>query len=119
MNDLVDALRMRYPKAYDKIKKHKIPNQTELREITSYLYGYADAKGSDIHPFVSINIMCGRIDRIFLWEIKYQYYHMNDYCKARKTGDPDCICWHDEGTGPEKTLHYTTISSPVKWRIKE
>ena len=31
---------------------------------------------------------------------KRQYYFKNSNCKASSAHDPDCICWHDEGTGP-------------------
>lgn len=33
-------------------------------------------------------------------EATRQYYYHNDYCPARKSDDPGCICWRDEGTGP-------------------
>ncbi|MFZ3193739.1 MAG: hypothetical protein WA154_11120 [Moraxellaceae bacterium] len=29
-----------------------------------------------------------------------QYYYHDDDCPIRKSGDPGCICWRDEGTGP-------------------
>lgn len=31
--------------------------------------------------------------------MKQYYYKMND-CKALHATDAECICWHDEGTGP-------------------
>ncbi len=29
-----------------------------------------------------------------------QYYYSNEDCTACSMDDPNCICWHDEGTGP-------------------
>ena len=29
-----------------------------------------------------------------------QYYYRMTGCKADETTSPNCICWHDEGTGP-------------------
>lgn len=29
-----------------------------------------------------------------------QYYYRMDGCVAHHNGAPDCICWHNEGTGP-------------------
>ena len=29
-----------------------------------------------------------------------QYYYKNNDCKALHATDAECICWHDEGTGP-------------------
>jgi len=30
----------------------------------------------------------------------WQYYYRVDGCMAKESGDANCICWHDEGTGP-------------------
>jgi hypothetical protein len=32
--------------------------------------------------------------------VKYQYYYKTNDCKALHATDAECICWHDEGTGP-------------------
>lgn len=29
-----------------------------------------------------------------------QYYYKTTGCTAKDSSDPDCVCWHDEGTGP-------------------
>lgn len=29
-----------------------------------------------------------------------QYYYQVNGCKAKLSTDANCICWHDEGTGP-------------------
>ena len=29
-----------------------------------------------------------------------QYYYKLNKCKAEQAYDSDCICWHEEGTGP-------------------
>jgi hypothetical protein len=47
-----------------------------------------------------------------------QYYYQVSACKAASHRDKDCICWHDEGTGP---LADETESSPryaCHWRDK-
>lgn len=43
-----------------------------------------------------------------------QYYYKNNDCKAMFTDSSDCICWHDEGTGPypEDSIH------TLEWRFK-
>ena len=39
----------------------------------------------------------------------YQYFYKNNDCQANTADDPNCICWHDEGTGP---LHYKRHDDP-------
>lgn len=29
-----------------------------------------------------------------------QYFYRVNSCTVSDSSDPDCICWHDEGTGP-------------------
>ncbi len=41
-----------------------------------------------------------------------QYYYKVDGCPARNSESPDCICWHDAGTGPRATADPTLVS----WR---
>ena len=50
-----------------------------------------------------------------------QYYFKNNSCKAESSHDPDCICWHDEGTGPMQPLLDGTYLVPMTWRkfVKE
>lgn len=50
-----------------------------------------------------------------------QYYFKNNSCKAESANDPDCICWHDEGTGPMQPLLDGTYLVQMTWRkfVKE
>ena len=50
-----------------------------------------------------------------------QYYFKDNSCKAESAHDPDCICWHDEGTGPMQPLLDGTYLVPMTWRkfVKE
>jgi len=46
-----------------------------------------------------------------------QYYYRANGCEAADSRAPDCICWHDEGTGPyadgrDEPLTWRTISEP-------
>ena len=45
-------------------------------------------------------------------QAKRQYYYKVDGCPAENSESPDCICWHDEGTGPCAT----DDSTLVLWR---
>lgn len=45
---------------------------------------------------------------------KRQYFYKVDACKAESSNSPDCICWHDEGTGPLSA----GVGIPKSWRIK-
>lgn len=53
----------------------------------------------------------GQIENIGL---VMQYYYHSNYCQAKTAFEPDCICWHDEGTGPLKD----TPDCIRHWRIK-
>lgn len=52
----------------------------------------------------------------------HQYYHKQDKCKAESAKSQDCICWHDEGTGPyfderfDQKKHWRTCN--LEWRVK-
>lgn len=46
---------------------------------------------------------------------KRQYYHCQGDCKAFSSSSPSCICWHDEGTGPEPGPDYPEF---LEWRYK-
>jgi hypothetical protein len=48
-------------------------------------------------------------------KIRQYYFRMSD-CRAKEAHDPDCICWHDEGTGP--LLHSEADRLELKWRDK-
>lgn len=43
-----------------------------------------------------------------------QYYYRVDECRAANGSEDNCICWHDEGTGPL----WRRGSSPLEWRTK-
>lgn len=42
-----------------------------------------------------------------------QYYYKVDGCRASVANDEDCICWHDEGTGP-----HPKAGNEFSWRDK-
>lgn len=42
-----------------------------------------------------------------------QYYYKDYTCAAPNSDHPDCICWHDEGTGP-----LVGNTSMLTWREK-
>ena len=53
----------------------------------------------------------------------HQYYHKNNECKADSVKSKDCICWHDEGTGPfvnERHDHKNCdpYTRNLQWRVK-
>lgn len=45
-----------------------------------------------------------------------QYYFKKSRCTADNAGDDDCICWHDQGSGP--LAHLSEYDSAVRWRRK-
>ena len=47
-----------------------------------------------------------------------QYYYRNNWCEAANAHAPDCICWHDEGTGPFSKETCESNTSNRHWRIK-
>lgn len=50
-----------------------------------------------------------------------QYYFRVSDCPAKESTDPDCICWHDSGTGPCKTAREADRESfcvCLEWRDK-
>lgn len=42
-----------------------------------------------------------------------QYYYKDSRCKADNSDAPNCICWHDEGTGPRKA---ESTGARLRWR---
>jgi len=44
-----------------------------------------------------------------------QYYYRTNNCKALQATDAECICWHDEGTGPFPNHR---IGVHTCWRVK-
>jgi hypothetical protein len=62
----------------------------------------------------------------------HQYYYHNNECKADSAESKDCICWHDEGTGPfvnerhdhknrriyNLNLHWRVKPDELHWRVK-
>jgi hypothetical protein len=59
-------------------------------------------------------------------EARNQYYYKVDGCKAPNSSDADCICWHDEGTGPLQgpdskwlaEMIGAKAAAPRTWRYK-
>lgn len=51
-----------------------------------------------------------------------QYYYQMTGCTAHKSTDEECICWHDEGTGPlgnaELNVAFGLNSTKLNWRDK-
>lgn len=47
-----------------------------------------------------------------------QYYYRASECKAKDAYDTDCICWHDEGTGPFEFERPDDPNTFVEWRFK-
>lgn len=77
---------------------------------------FADAESDMRLP--SVEVMRDIAARaIGLPEAVRQYYYRSDACKVDDTKDPECKCWHDEGTGPLFNNPMTTIQ-PKTWRIK-
>ena len=53
--------------------------------------------------------------------MKHQYFYKNDACKASCATDAECICWHDEGTGPffdERFDQKHWRICKLEWRVK-
>ena len=50
--------------------------------------------------------------------LEFQYYYKQTGCKASTAEDSDCICWHNEGTGPYKDERHDSKTPFVSWRIK-
>lgn len=53
------------------------------------------------------------MNRIHRGPIRQYYYKVNG-CKEEDTKSINCICWHDEGTGPLARGDY----APKDWRLK-
>ena len=51
-------------------------------------------------------------------ESKWQYYYRTNTCPAKNSTDPNCVCWHDEGTGPYKDQRHDDLTPLVRWRTK-
>lgn len=53
-----------------------------------------------------------------------QYYYQSNTCTALDTKDPNCTCWHDEGTGPlgdpdfNRKYCWVFDESKLSWRNK-
>lgn len=47
-----------------------------------------------------------------------QYYYKSDECPAETAYDKDCICWHDEGTGPFPDERPDDPDTLKEWRFK-
>ena len=51
-------------------------------------------------------------------KLEFQYYYKQNKCQAKDAKDTECICWHDEGTGPYKDYRHDAETPLVDWRIK-
>ena len=47
-----------------------------------------------------------------------QYYYKDNSCQAFTAQDADCICWHDEGTGPFPNERPDDPDTLKEWRFK-
>ena len=50
-----------------------------------------------------------------------QYYYRTSGCQALDSKDPQCTCWHDQGTGPFSDIKEGDtwrIGTPFAWRDK-
>lgn len=47
-----------------------------------------------------------------------QYYYRVNGCPANGSRNDNCICWHDEGTGPCKDGRPAHPDVPLTWRQK-
>lgn len=45
----------------------------------------------------------------------WQYFHFDRACPSASAKNSNCICWHDEGTGPMENEKHS-VSSTVEWR---
>lgn len=44
----------------------------------------------------------------------HQYFYKNEACPALTANEPNCICWHNEGTGPYS--HVDAKFADLQWR---
>ncbi len=51
-------------------------------------------------------------------KLEFQYYYKQYECQAKDAKANDCICWHEEGTGPYKDERHDADVPLVEWRIK-
>lgn len=47
---------------------------------------------------------------------KWEYYYRDSDCPAADSGDPDCVCWHDEGRGPYNNARHHDEDTFLEWR---
>ena len=45
-----------------------------------------------------------------------QYFYRSEKCKAKESGDSDCTCWHEEGSGPFHDSIASDIYTTLEWR---
>lgn len=48
----------------------------------------------------------------------YQYYYKVNSCHAINNSDCNCICWHDDGTGPYSDAVANVEDTDFEWREK-
>jgi hypothetical protein len=47
-----------------------------------------------------------------------QYYYRNEDCSAADQHQPDCTCWHDQGTGPYPSAYPADPGTTLSWRVR-
>jgi hypothetical protein len=47
----------------------------------------------------------------------WQYYYRVNDCEASDFASPDCVCWHNEGTGPRPNEKKDDENKSVIWRF--
>ncbi len=47
-----------------------------------------------------------------------QYYYKENRCQSQTAHDADCVCWHDEGTGPFPDERPDDPDTLKEWRFK-
>jgi len=47
---------------------------------------------------------------------RFQYYYRVTECKAKTAEDSECICWHDEGSGPFDNARNDDVDKFLDWR---
>lgn len=51
-------------------------------------------------------------------EETFQYYYSMGDCPAISAESERCVCWHDEGTGPNVGAKHNGLPLMYKWRVK-
>lgn len=71
---LSEKLNTKFPDMAARVKEGKKPKVTEERQAACYALGFAEGliaatpAGGRISPWVRVNLACGLVDRLFLYE---------------------------------------------------